>query len=397
VSIGNNLRVSPQGDRVAFIVWPFGPGAGGPGLSPEAGYVAVVDRQGRKLVSTEWISIGGLAWAPDGKEVWFTASKTGFVSSLYALTLDGQERLIAEMDETIFLHDISHDGRVLVARGRGTSEARGRIAPEHGERAYSWLDGTTHLRFSRDGRLFIFSEMLEGGGPAGRAYVRRADSSPALWLGEGTALDISPDGKWVLCLSYGLRRQLRLMPTGGGAARPLRRGAIGDISEAVFLPDGKRIVLQGISEGLIGRLFIQTLPDGDPEPINAVGVELTGAASPDNRFVVARAMGSRRFGLYPVAGGEPRPIPDLGDTAWPLRFTSDGSALFVAIRSPFAAGLGIVRLDLATGRKIPFREITPPDSKGMRLKDADITPDGASYLYSYSRLVSDLYIIDGLR
>jgi hypothetical protein len=27
----------------------------------------------------------------------------------------------------------------------------------------------------------------------------------------------------------------------------------------------------------------------------------------------------------------------------------------------------------------------------------DITPDGRSYLYSYSRFLSDLYIIDGLR
>jgi hypothetical protein len=34
--------------------------------------------------------------------------------------------------------------------------------------------------------------------------------------------------------------------------------------------------------------------------------------------------------------------------------------------------------------------------KGIE-RSIDITPDGRSYLYSYSRVVSDLYIVDGLR
>ena len=56
-----------------------------------------------------------------------------------------------------------------------------------------------------------------------------------------------------------------------------------------------------------------------------------------------------------------------------------------------------MRLDLATGRREPILEITPPDSKGLRWQDVDITSNGGSYLYSYFRFLSELDIIDGLR
>ena len=110
--------------------------------------------------------------------------------------------------------------------------------------------------------------------------------------------------------------------------------------------------------------------------------------------------------LYPVDGGEPRPIQGLANGDLPLRFSTGGAGLFV---SEGPAGTrskdGIVRLDLATGRKNPWLGLRPADAaslgrmvngKGIE-RSIDITPDGRSYLYSYSRVISDLYIVDGLR
>ena len=51
--------------------------------------------------------------------------------------------------------------------------------------------------------------------------------------------------------------------------------------------------------------------------------------SPDGRFVAAHAIGADRFALYPVDGGEPHPIPGLAIGDMPLRFSTDGTALFV--------------------------------------------------------------------
>jgi hypothetical protein len=399
--MGENLRVSPRGDRVAFIEHP--PEESVEGLAANPGHLVVIDRQGRKLASSEWTSIGGLAWSPDGNEVWFTATKTSFASALHALSLSGRERLVAQMGETIYLHDIFRDGRVLLAQGRFTAEARGRMAIDDAERDYSWLDGTTGVRFSPDGRFFIFNEALEAGGPARRAYLRRTDGSPAVWLGNGTALDASPDGKWIVCMSHGFPRELRLVPAGAGEARILRRGMIDGYRQALFLPDGRRLVVVGSVRGRPTRLFVQDLPDGEPRPFTSEGVPFATTTSPDGRFVAAYA-GAGRFALYPVTGGEPQPIPGLAVGDMPLRFSTDGAALFVAsVRT--RTRLGVVRLNLATGRKSPWLDLRPADPaafiatdpQGMIAKGIDITPDGRSYLYTYSRVVGDLYIVDGLR
>src|SRR5204862_1440876 len=81
----SHLRVSPDRMRVAFLEHPM------PG--DDRGSVAVVDRAGRKkTLSRGWSSIEGLAWRPGGREVWFTASKVGTDSSLYAVDLEGHER-----------------------------------------------------------------------------------------------------------------------------------------------------------------------------------------------------------------------------------------------------------------------------------------------------------------
>jgi hypothetical protein len=139
-------------------------------------------------------------------------------------------------------------------------------------------------------------------------------------------------------------------------------------------------------------------------------VSIATTASPDGRLVAARAVGADRFVLYPVDGGEPRPILGLANGDLPLRFSTGGAGLFVwEGLAGTRSGRGIVRLDLATGRKKPWLGLGPADpaslgpraqmgviGKGIE-RSIDITPDGRSYLYSYSRVVSDLYIVDGLR
>ncbi len=63
-------RVSPRGDLVAFIEHPM--------RGDDGGAIAVVDRDGRRRVlAPGWISVRGLAWSPDGSEVWFTAAAGG--------------------------------------------------------------------------------------------------------------------------------------------------------------------------------------------------------------------------------------------------------------------------------------------------------------------------------
>ena len=78
-----NPRVGPDGKVVAFIDHPQ--------VQDDGGSVAVVDVAGKKTtLSDGWDSIQGLAWSPDGNEIWFTATRTGGDRSLYATDLVGQ-------------------------------------------------------------------------------------------------------------------------------------------------------------------------------------------------------------------------------------------------------------------------------------------------------------------
>jgi hypothetical protein len=59
--------------------------------------------------------------------------------------------------------------------------------------------------------------------------------------------------------------------------------------------------------------------------------------------------------------------------------------------------LEINRLEVATRRKEPWKELKTPDPVGVQIREAVITPDGNAYAYSYQRDISTLYLADGLR
>lgn len=75
-----------------------------------------------------------------------------------------------------------------------------------------------------------------------------------------------------------------------------------------------------------------------------------------------------------------------------MRFASDGRHLFVGTFGKVPAIL--TRLDLTTGERTPWREALPADPAGL-INVGPIWPsvDGKTIVYSYTRLLSDLYLI----
>ena len=58
----------------------------------------------------------------------------------------------------------------------------------------------------------------------------------------------------------------------------------------------------------------------------------------------------------------------------------------------------IFRVDAVTGRRELVRQLTPLDPAGvLSIDPVRMTSDGKSYVYSYRRLLSDLYLVEGLR
>jgi hypothetical protein len=376
-------RVSPGGDLVAFLEYPR--------VGDIAGSLAVVDRKGKvTTLSQGWEGILGLDWTPDGGEIWFTASNVGAALALHAVTLDGQERLLEQVPGGLYLHDISPTGSVLLSHGSMRAGVHCRIGGELAERDLSWLDWSQNPDLSADGKLLLFDEEGEGAGPLRSVYLRNTNGSPAVRLGDGDALGLSPDGKWALSLLHSPSR-LVLLPTGAGEPRALAHEELKHHSRAFWFPDGNRILFAANREGRPPRSYVQEIDSSVARPVTPEGT-IAYAASPDGRHVAGK---DPQPMLYPIEGGSPLPIPGavLGDE--PIRWHEDGPSLFVRLGQVPAR---VFRLDLTTGLRETFLELMPSDPAGIPSVDrVSLTPDGRSYAYSYSRHLSDLYVVEGLK
>jgi eukaryotic-like serine/threonine-protein kinase len=384
-------RVSPKGDRVAFMDHPA--------QGDNRGWVAVVDGAGKKTVlSRGWAAEEGLAWSAAGDEVWFTARLAGEAYALYAVTLSGQERLILRTTASVMLHDISRDGQVLLANLNDSINIVVQPPGETTERDLSWLNQGRLTALSPDGKTILFGYWGEGAGINYAVYLRQTDGSPAVRLGDGARPRLSPDGKWVLAV-LNTPPQLALLPTGAGEARHLERGSIEQYSAgARWFPDGKRVVFQGREAGRDWRCYLQSIEGGAPRPITPEGT--TGSSgevfvSPDGRFVIASDAQQQRS-FYPVAGGTPQPIPPLERGDEIIGWSSDEKSLYLA--RTLEMPIRVYRFDPVAGRKELLKEVIPSDPAGVFRPNAFyITPDGKGYAYSVSRYFSDLYLVKGLK
>jgi len=381
-------RVSRKGDLVAFLDHPL------PG--DDAGSLRVVDLNGKiKTLATELNTAQGVAWSADGGELWFTASQQGVKRAVYAVTLSGHQRLVARVPDTLSLQDIWQDGRVLLSRDTWRRELIGLTSGDSKEHDLSWLDYTYPSDISPDGKMLLFTEAGEGGGLNYSVYQRKISETSAVRLGDGLAITVSSDGKWVIASPPTPPAQLVLLPTGPGEAKPLTHDSINH-SRAKWLPDGQRFLFSGKEPGHAARIYRQDSPEAKPVPISPEGIDpLVLVLSPDSQQVVGVGPDEKAY-FYPVAGGEPRAVPGIEPGEQPVQWSDDGKAIYFYRLGDLPAK--VYRLDLSTGHKTLWKELMPSDSAGVsRIGPILITPDAKSCLYGYHRILSDLYLVEGLR
>jgi Tol biopolymer transport system component len=370
-------RVSPDGKLVAVIDHPQ--------RGDNLGRVLVFDTGGEKRLDGP-AAATGLAWSPDGREIWHSTA------ALLAVNLSGKVREVATFLGPAVIHDVSRDGRTLLSRITWRREIVGLGPGESRERNLTWLDWSFPQALSSDGRTILFEEQNR---PSYLSYLRKTDGSPAVLLGSYASCDLSPDGKWALVEDQ-QGRQLTILPTGAGQSRDLPSGGL-TYQAAVFFPDGRRILSNGSEPGRRTRLWVQDVSGGKPRPITPEGVQMPRGAvlSPDGRTVAAIGPDGRPM-LYPTEPGEPRHVPGLQNGETPIRWTGDGRAIW--IYRPNEVPAKIYRLDVTTGERSLWKELTPPDPAGVLLIGPIVmTPDGKSYVYSYRRTLDELFLVEGLR
>jgi len=384
----SHLRFSPKGDRLAFIDHPL--------LGDDGGTISVVDLSGKKSDLTErWASAFGLAWAPSGDEIWFTATATGFSRSLHGVSLSGKQRELLSAPGTLTLHDVGAGGRALISRDAMRSGAIGLAPGDASERDLSWQDWTVPADLSPDGKLLLFVEAGEAGGGEYAVFTRNTNGASAVRLGQGTPRALSPDGKWALVLRQNMSSpDFILLPTGVGQPRALPTGNVSP-NAGLFFPDSKRLLFDGHEPGHASRLYVINLDGGQPRAISPEGFTLRqNALSPDGKRIVAVA--SDGIAVVPVEGGEPQLVRGSQPGDVPVHWAKDGHVLFVGRRGDTACPVS--RLDLQTGASTPWKSFSPTDVAGVTASSCPlIADDEQHYVFGYTRNLSDLFLVEHLK
>jgi eukaryotic-like serine/threonine-protein kinase len=389
----SDLRFSPTGDRLAFIEFRQTIG--------QRGTVVVLDlKTHTKIVSSKPTDLYGLAWSPDGTEVWFTSTTGDSVRAVFSLNMSGREQLRATNAGGIMIRDVAPDGRLLITRDdvRVTVAAFGPGVTH--QRDLPWLDWSNPDDLSPDGKLLLFEEDGSGGGPSGSAWTRNTDGSPAIKIGSEPAAALSPDQRWAISWPNSETSKLTLLPIGTGIARSVEVAgqSAGEIESADWLPDQEHIIFVSAPSPNHGRqVFLDDLRDGKSWPVGPEGMGFQWPAhpvSPDGKRAILQNSDRVLFLVSLDEKREPIPLAGAERGEIPIRWSSDGNAIFL-YRIFDTLPATVYRLDLSTGRRQPWKQLDVPEHPlQLYIVSAQITPNGKWYAFSYAGISSELYLME---
>jgi eukaryotic-like serine/threonine-protein kinase len=244
----------------------------------------------------------------------------------------------------------------------------------------SLFEQGTANALSADGRSLLITDQTEL-----TTWLRRVERPEPVRLGEGEALGFSSDMRSVLSVIYGPPSRLSVLPIGPGETKALPNPDGLTITAGSWLPDGKHVVFLGAVRNGPLRGYLQNVHDGKLRPFTDPG------------------MSAGRFWELPVSPdgsrvailGAASEVPTTGRGEYPVEWTADGRALFVA--EPSNVPHRVFKIDLSTGRRELWKELRPSQAAGIRWSAVSVTPDGRTFLHMYSRLLSNLYVAEGIR
>jgi len=380
-------KISPDGKWVAFSDHQNAEG-------DDRGTVAVIGPDGKeKILSSGWSSVEGVLWSPAGDEIWFTASLTGSSDNLYGVTLAGKQRNIANVPGGMWLQDM-RNGTALVVSNQQRQAIRGTAPGSTEERELGWLGWSLLRDISADGTKIVFDEEADGGGPNYTAFMRDTDGSPPVRISDGVALAVSPDSQWVITRSA-QGGPLRLVPTGAGDARQLTHDNVGYTGVRYF-SDGKRLLAIGIEPGHGARDYQIDVATGDSKPLTAeglVGLQL----SPDERRIVVYQP-DNTLGVWEIGGTVVRPIPNSPANYYTTGWTPDGTAAYVIPNQQESHVAKVSRLNVTTGQLDYWKAFGTDMPAGVAgVEGPYFSRDGRAYAYEYGQVLSQAYVVRGLK
>ncbi|MGA8025815.1 MAG: winged helix-turn-helix domain-containing protein [Bryobacteraceae bacterium] len=379
----NNVRVSPQGDRVAFAEHPV--------YGDDAGQVVVADLQGRaRILSANWGSLEGVAWHPSGREVWFTAARSGVERTLMAVDMSGRSRQVAHVPGGLLLRDVAASGETLIARAtQRMIMILGNIS-DKSMRDISWLDWSRAVAITPDAKNVLFDESGAGGGKQYSVYLYRTGPGSPERLGDGTAKAISDDGRWALTSEALDTTKLFLLSIDSHQVSPIPSLGL-PYRWAKFFPAGKEILFAVDGMGGKARIYRQQLPKGNPILVKT-DLELYDPVFDKTGEVAIGFGGDAKITLIDFAKGAARSI-ETEKHLMPV-VVVDKHEILTRRRDDRAVLFEF--LNLETGKIRPYTRIEPAESTGMEaLSSVLVARDLQTFVCSRQQTLSDLFVVSG--
>jgi Tol biopolymer transport system component len=382
-------KISPDGKWVAFADHQNG-------FGDDEGAVAVIGTDGKdkeKILSPGWNTLQGIVWSPAGNEIWFTASVNASAGNPRAVTLSGRLRTLTNAPGGMLLEDI-RDGMALMVTHHRRIGIRGMPPGGKEERELGWFGFSVLGDLTPDGRKVLFTESGDGGGPNYTVFVRDTDGSPPVRIGEGDGVAISPDAKWVITQPP-KGGPLTLVPTGAGVPRQLRHDNV-NYQQVRWLADGRRVLASGIEAGHDERAYLIDLDTGNSKAITPEGVG-GSCPSPDGRSTAALGTDGK-WGIWPMEGSGVRPIPGLDSNYRVNGWLPDGKSVYAVSRKQGAQTGNVFRVDTTTGKKDLLRTFGEGLPTGaVSFGNSYLSGDGGAYAYVYQQMLSQVYVVRGMK
>ena len=391
----SDLRFSPAGDKIAFVDHST--------YGDDRGVVGLVDLQGkRETLTTEFSSLQGLAWAPGGSEIWFTAADGSEPRALRSVNLKGKQRTLLSSPSVLHFQDVSKDGEVLI--NSDTQRDQQILADTAGGqiRDFSFFPFENVVAISRDSRMFLLNTYVTGPNSDYNLYTQATNGSPPVLIGQGEGMGFSSDGKWALALDPVHLEHIRIIPTGVGESSALVAPPGLHYIVAAWMPDSKHILAVATGAGHTPATYLQDVASGTARQITQDGRYLVTNhdvamnVSPDGKYCMVTD-GDNHYWIQPLEGGQPSEIKGLGEGGFPLEWHDGSQSIFFERRAGLDA-IDIDDLNLATGQQKSWTHFSPTDKTAMvTMRRPLITPDGAHTLYAVQRIYSTLFAAKGIR
>ena len=123
---------------------------------------------------------------------------------------------------------------------------------------------------------------------------------------------------------------------------------------------------------------------------------MSGLVAPDGRTLLIRTTAGA-YETMALGDGSSSPARGVLASDRPIAWTTDSRALVVRSHGP-AIPARLERVDPLTGARRVLTELSPPDREGVvGMGISQWIDDGTGYVYNYTRDLSTLFVVSGVK